>query len=163
VVGEDLLPSDLGKPLLLPLLFWLADRGVRVYHGSVASWKGQGVLFVGGENAGKTTALLACLRAGWDFVCDDLFVIGNDMRVEGLYSSVWLAPGHAERHFAELSLQSHPLDPKGVGFAASVGAVPIVAAVHVSRVEGATRVVGTSRGEVLRALVPSSFGLIPGL
>lgn len=167
----QLLPSERGKPLLLPLLTWLADRNLRVYHASAVAWKGRGVLLVGGENSGKTSVQLACLRAGWDFVADDLVVVRQG-QIEPIYSSLWLASEHAARHFPELlpQLCVHPLDPKGFLAVRDIPAsarscVTIEAAIwpQFSDSLAPARLFPASHGDLLRALIPSSFSLVPGI
>lgn len=166
-----LLPSERGKPLLLPLLTWLADRNLRVYHASAVAWMGRGVLLVGGENSGKTTVQLACLRAGWDFVADDLVVVRQG-QIEPIYNSLWLARKHAARHFPELlpQLSVHPLDPKGFLRVRDIpaptrGRVTIEAAIWTQFDDSMApaRLLPASQGDLLKALIPSSFSLVPGI
>ena len=45
--------------------------GFRLIHASAIGQAGQTVLFAGSSGAGKTTAMLACVRAGLEFYCDD--------------------------------------------------------------------------------------------
>lgn len=166
-----LLPTDMGKPLLLPLLRWLADRKVRVFHATVMARQGKGVLLVGAENAGKSTALLSCLQAGWEFVADDLVVFREEGWVEGLYPSTWLTREHAEKHFPQLAgrLHSSPLDPKSLLWIADIpaprlGRVPVAAALLVNRVEEPVSCLAPCRRDaLLQAILPGSFLWEPAL
>ena len=167
---DQLLPCDLGKPFLLPVLTWLTDRDVRVYHAAVVAWEGRGVLLVGVENSGKSTVLLSCLLAGWEFVADDLVVI-QDGQVAPVYACTWMAPDHARHQFPSLwpRLRQHPLDPKGLLWiddipAARRARARVVAAILVAPTDHHhTTLTVCSRGTLLRALIPGSFSLIPGI
>lgn len=92
--------QDRGKPLHLPLLLWHADRGVPIIHAALVASRGQGVLLVGRGGRGKTTAALACLLGGLDFLGDDYVGLqrtGAGLFVgHSLYDSAWLtADGEA--------------------------------------------------------------------
>jgi hypothetical protein len=101
--SERLSVQDRGKPLYFPLLLWLADRGIPVIHAALVAHEGQGILLVGKGGTGKTTAALACLLGGLDFLGDDYVGLeeaqDNLFVGHSLYSSVWLtADGESRVH-----------------------------------------------------------------
>jgi hypothetical protein len=61
-----------GRPLHWPLTVWHSDRNVPVIHAAMVSRCGRGVLLAGAGGAGKSTAALACLSSGLDYLSDDL-------------------------------------------------------------------------------------------
>ena len=98
--ADGLSIQERGKPLHFPLLLWHADRGIPIAHAALVSREEQGILLVGQGGSGKTTAALACLGGGLDFVADDY--VGLERTEEGLfvghglYDSSWLtADGEA--------------------------------------------------------------------
>lgn len=109
--GARLAVQHRGKPLHFPVLLWLADRRIPVVHAALASHRGQGALFVGKGGTGKTTAALACLFGGLDFLGDDYIGLqwaGNDLFVgHSLYDSVWLTADGAAR-FPHLARYAEP-------------------------------------------------------
>ena len=66
------------RPIETPLLFWLRDRGVPLVHAGLVSRDEDGVLLLGRSGAGKSTAALACVRAGFDFLGDDKAGLSRD-------------------------------------------------------------------------------------
>jgi len=98
--ADGLSIQDRGKPLHFPLLLWHADRGIPIAHAALVSREEQGILLVGKGGSGKTTAALACLVGGLDFLADDY--VGLERTEDGLfvghglYDSSWLtADGEA--------------------------------------------------------------------
>jgi len=66
----------LALPLLGPILaLLLYKRGYIVLHGSAVSLDGQGVMFLGDKEAGKSTTAAAMLAAGCELVSDDVVAI----------------------------------------------------------------------------------------
>lgn len=59
------------KPLQLVLSVFFADRGIDLVHAGVVSLRGNGVLFAGVGGSGKSTASIAALLDGFDFLGDD--------------------------------------------------------------------------------------------
>lgn len=67
--------TDILDPLLWLQL--LDHHSMLVHAGGVKSPKGDGVLIIGASRAGKTaTVLELAINSGWDFVGDDLVVVG---------------------------------------------------------------------------------------
>ncbi len=91
---DDLSLYDRGKPLHFPLLLWHSDHGTEVIHAALVSRNGQGVLFAGKGGAGKSTAALACLDAGFDYLGDDYIGLESceygTFAGHSLYSATWL-------------------------------------------------------------------------
>ncbi|HUF11281.1 MAG TPA: hypothetical protein VMO47_18310 [Rhodothermales bacterium] len=90
--------NERAKPLLFPLLLWHGDRDAEVIHAGLVERDGQGVLFGGREGAGKSTAALACLEAGFSYLGDDyigLRTADHGFLGYSLYNSAWLEPTHA--------------------------------------------------------------------
>jgi hypothetical protein len=76
VVGcvEDaaaLSPPARGRLVEPLLLVWLRDRSVQLVHAGLVARGRQGLLLLGGSGAGKSTAAIACARAGFAFLGDD--------------------------------------------------------------------------------------------
>jgi hypothetical protein len=59
------------KPLPLLLPIWYYDRDIHVVHAGLVALGGQGVLIGGSSGSGKTTAALAALLGGFDYLGDD--------------------------------------------------------------------------------------------
>ena len=114
VSGTTLLSNhELGRPLEPLLLVWLRDRGVQLVHASLVSCEGDGVLFLGRSGIGKSTAAVAGLLGGLDFVGDDkvgLLGSGGDFSGHSLGCGAFLDAGQLER-FPELA--SHAVSPRG--------------------------------------------------
>lgn len=53
-------------------------RGVSCLHGSLVSWKGRGLVFLGPRGAGKSTTALALVQRGAVLVSDDLVPLVED-------------------------------------------------------------------------------------
>ena len=66
------LPAAFFSGLLFTTLYQaLRPHGFFLLHAAALSWQGQGVLITGPSGAGKTTTMLQCVRAGFQFVSDD--------------------------------------------------------------------------------------------
>lgn len=76
-LGEDEdLPYHLVTSPLLPILSWfLAARGRSVLHAAAVATSAGAVLLAGRSGTGKSTAALACLAGGLDFLGDDMCVV----------------------------------------------------------------------------------------
>jgi hypothetical protein len=105
------------RPVETPLLFWLRDRGVPLVHAGLVSRDEEGVLLLGRSGAGKSTAALACVGAGFDFLGDDKTALLRD--ADGAYvgwsltSAAQLEPHQLDR-FPTLAPHAVPdPDPEG--------------------------------------------------
>jgi len=100
-----------GRPLVRLLALWLERSGLQMIHAGMASWRGQGVFFVGPGGSGKSTAALCCVRGGLDFIGEDYVALGEaaDGHFTGysLYNSLWIAPDHLFR-FGDLAALAAP-------------------------------------------------------
>jgi len=92
---------DRWKPLSRPFLEWYNDEGVQIVHAGLVAQEGQGVLFVGKSGSGKSTAALACLCDGFEFLGEDYVglqqVDGGSFVGHSLYNSVFLKSDHLTR------------------------------------------------------------------
>jgi len=163
------------KPLARLLLEWYSNQQMQVVHAGLVARNGQGILFAGKSGAGKSTAALACLCGGFNYLGEDY--IGLQSCSDGsflghsLYNSVFLETNHLTR-FRELM----PFAIKGrVPFEEK--SVIILSRVFPERLERAVpikvlilpRVVDTqcpefrpaSKRDTLLALGPSSLLQIP--
>ena len=176
VTSRDQLSVDeRGKPLHFPLLLWHSDQDTEVIHAGLVAKDGHGVLFAGKENTGKTTAALACLGAGFDYLGDDY--IGLQTLADGsfvgysLYNSTWLMADHLARfpHLIPYAIHGeHPGQGKSLVhlpqvFPCQLAQSTRIRAVVLPRmVDGSgTRIRTASKGEALLALAPSSIILLP--
>ncbi|MCA1554990.1 MAG: serine kinase, partial [Chloroflexi bacterium] len=90
---------------LLPLLnWWLSAEQQQVVHAAAVGRDGAGVLLVGPNHSGKSTAALACLTAGFEFAGDDHVLLGMKTQLSAhcLYSSAKLKPSQVQT-FPDLS------------------------------------------------------------
>jgi hypothetical protein len=76
----------LSRPLFtLPLLELAKRRGLYAVHAGALARDGNGLLLAGTSGAGKSTLTIALLRAGFDFLGDDLlFLARGDGELRGL-------------------------------------------------------------------------------
>jgi len=84
-------PWALSRPVLPIIHAFTADTPWTALHGAAVGRQGRFLLLVGKGKAGKTTAALACARAGWDYAGDD-YVFAHTLsgRIEPLYCSARL-------------------------------------------------------------------------
>lgn len=96
---------DRGRPLHPQILLWNQDRGAPPLHAGLVARSGRGALLVGQGGSGKTTASLACMLHGFDFLGDDYISLrkGDDAPFvgHGVYGSTHVDPAHLTR-FPEL-------------------------------------------------------------
>lgn len=172
--GDQLTIYERGKPLDRPLLEWHNDQHIQVIHAGLVSRHHQGVLFAGKSGSGKSTAALACLFAGFDFLSEDF--VGLESLPDGsflghsIYNSVFLKNDqlrrfpslgpyvmkgmpHEEKSFVILS----QILPERLGRAAPIRALVLPRVVDIRE----PRLRPASKGEALLALGPSSFLQIP--
>jgi len=104
VLDDPALLDDLLLTAVAPLL---RRRGFFPLHAFAAARRGQGVLLVGKSGSGKTTAGLALVRAGWQFLSDDgpfLCRSGTGIQILG-----WHAPVNAAWTTALLFPELQPI------------------------------------------------------
>jgi len=167
--------DERGKPLYFPLLLWHSDRDVQVIHAGLVARSGQGVLLAGRGGSGKTTAALACLIGGFDYLADDyvgLRSVGHHSFVGySLYNSTWLL-GNDLARFPQLAPQVIPREHSGRQkvlvllsqvFPEQVVRDAEICVVALPRVVDSveSRIRSTSKRDALLALAPSSTIQIP--
>jgi hypothetical protein len=164
-----------GKPLHFPLLLWHSDRDAEVIHAGLVSKNGKGVLFAGKGGVGKSTAALACIQAGFDYlgddyigleVCEDRLFVGHS-----LYSATWLMAEHFARFPRLMRYAIYPQRPdqeKSLAFLSQAfprqlaDCAPIRALVLPRiKADASVQIRSASKGEALFALAPSSILLRP--
>jgi hypothetical protein len=165
---------DRWKPLSRPLLEWYNDEGIQIVHAGLVSQDGQGVLFVGKSGSGKSTASLACLCDGFEFLGEDYVglqqVDGGSFIGHSLYNSVFLKSDHLNR-FPMLSLhvvKALPYDEKSAVILSQVFPERLskcsrVRAIVLPRIADAleTTLSTASKGEALRIFATSSLLKFP--
>jgi hypothetical protein len=79
------------RPALSLIQAFAVDTPWTALHGGAVGRGGRFALLAGKGRSGKTTAALACARAGWDYAGDDyVFVESGSLRVAPLYCSARL-------------------------------------------------------------------------
>ncbi|MDF1512317.1 MAG: hypothetical protein P1S60_00765 [Anaerolineae bacterium] len=76
-------------PCQFILHWWLREKGLLMIHSAAVGTPDGAALLVGRSGAGKSTAALACLHAGMQYLSDDRCVLGLEPspRVYALYNS----------------------------------------------------------------------------
>ncbi len=89
---HDAVPEwELSRPACLLIHALTTGTPYVIAHGGAVSRNGHCLLLAGKGRAGKTTAALACARAGWDYAGDDYFFADTRTgQVEPLYVSARL-------------------------------------------------------------------------
>ena len=174
--AEALVSGDLrGQPANRSIAAWLGSPTVQLVHGAAVAVDGHGVLIVGVSGRGKTTTALACARAGFSYLGDDMCVIetgsvdrGVPARVHGIYATAklnsdsrerldahdWLPLGTTSRGKAAVAL------PPGIRFGRSAELVAVLGV----RADG--RAIGPPRRVTTRAamgMLAATRLLQPGL
>ena len=92
------------QPAHHALAAWLSGRTVQMVHAGAVARDGRGVLFVGVGGRGKTTTALACARAGFQYLGDDLCAVeagdsGQSVppRIHGVYATAKLTADSQQR------------------------------------------------------------------
>jgi hypothetical protein len=90
--GADQAPNwELSRPGLPVFQALSVDTTWTPMHGGAVGRDGHFLLLIGRGRSGKTTAALACARAGWDYAGDDYVIADTKSgRVEPLYTSARL-------------------------------------------------------------------------
>ncbi|WP_315831169.1 hypothetical protein [Bradyrhizobium prioriisuperbiae] len=101
----ETMPSWLLSRPILPLLHAYASQTEWCpVHASAVGRNGEFLLMIGPGGAGKSTAALSCVAAGWQYAGDDFVLINPTQRlVKPLYASGRLRVGGPERLAASLS------------------------------------------------------------
>ncbi|NLE46182.1 MAG: hypothetical protein GX620_15795 [Chloroflexi bacterium] len=100
-------------PLKVLLHWWLRERGLPMIHAGAVGADDGGVLLVGQTGSGKSTAALACLDAGMQYVSDDRCLLSLSPHPEALciYNSAKLHQDHMHRFPRLLPHVSNPDEP----------------------------------------------------
>ena len=77
-----------GQPANRSIAAWLGSPTVQLVHGAAVSWDGYGVLIVGVSGRGKSTTALACARAGFSYLGDDMCVVETGSVARGIPAQV---------------------------------------------------------------------------
>lgn len=102
---EALASGDLrGQPVNRSIAGWLGSHTVQLVHGAAVAVDGRGVLIVGVSGRGKSTTALACARAGFVYLGDDMCVVetgsvdrGIPARIHGVFATAKLNSDSRER------------------------------------------------------------------
>ncbi len=91
------LPAAFFSGLLFTLLYQaLRPHGFFLLHAAALSWRGQGILITGPSGAGKTTTMLQCVRAGFQFLTDDTALLtrapGSDIAAVAALNTMHVTP-----------------------------------------------------------------------
>lgn len=172
--SDQIFIYERAKPLSRLLLEWYNDRHIQVVHAALVSKNGHGVLFIGKSGMGKSTASLACLCNGFQYLGEDF--IGLQKMGDGtfvghsLYNSVFLETGHLAR-FPEMAphvIKAKPHEKKSVAILSHIfprrlkRSVQIRAVVLPQVIDAPkSRVRQASKGQALLILGPSSLIEIP--
>lgn len=163
---EALASGDLrSQPANQAIAAWIGSPTVQLVHAGAVALDGRGVLLVGVGGRGKSTTALACARAGFSFLGDDLCIVevgspdpSAPPRLHGIYATAklnrdsrtrleagdWLTLGVTRQGKDAVSL------PSGIRFDRVVPLVAVVAVRPGGAPGGTARRV--SRGEAIRLL-----------
>jgi hypothetical protein len=164
--------AERAAPLLRPLRWWLAARGVEVVHAAAVAAEGRALLIAGRGGAGKSTLAVAALAAGFELLGEDYVAVdcAAGPRVHALFAAAKLDAGSLAR-LPELDLPPvAPGEPGGkvlvdLGerFASRLPATRPLAAIVLPRLSGGDRAPRrVSSAAALRALAPSTLFQLPG-
>ncbi len=119
--GRRLSLHQRAKPLQTLFAVRAHDHGLQAVHAAAVGRDGDGVLIPGNSGSGKTTAALACLDAGYEYLGDDWAGVESrpdgGFTAHGLYGSALLEPAHAQRfpHLAPRAIPPQdPSEPKAL-------------------------------------------------
>jgi len=173
-VAADEIPSwEIGRPFLLAIKGLSLATAWTPVHAAAVARGDKGVLMAGLGGAGKTSAALACVDAGWRYVGDDFVMLtGRPLRASSLYSSarirsdMFVRLPNAMAALREYSVDTGELKAevdvgrlKGV----RIGDAEIAAIVLPQRAGSARPIVKpVGLGSALRALAATTFAILPG-
>lgn len=164
--------AERAAPLLRPLRWSLATRGIEVVHAAAVAAEGRALLIAGRGGAGKSTLAVAALAAGLELLGEDYVAVdaAAGPRVHALFASAKLDAGSLAR-LPWLDLPpSAPREPGGKVLvdlvargAQRLPASRPLAAIVLPRLTGADRAPRRiSPAVALRALAPSTLFQLPG-
>ena len=168
-------PYERAAPLKSLLHWWLHDRGLHMAHSGAVGADGGAVLLVGKTGAGKSSAALACLNAGLNYLADDHCLVKQDPNpcVYSLYNSAKLEEHHLQRFPDLLPLVSNPeeVGPEKAlvwihqHFRSRMAVKRPLRAILLCRITGRphTELQGVSPMQILRDLIPSTMVYLPGM
>ena len=90
---------ETGAPLRVIFQWWLGRRRCQLAHAAAVGLGTGAVLLAGKGGSGKSTAALACLLAGLDYLGDDYVLLSDEPEpyVHGLYSTAKLNADNVSR------------------------------------------------------------------
>jgi hypothetical protein len=155
-------------PWVLALVWLLRERGRYALHASAVARDGRGLLIAGDSGSGKSTTALSLIAAGWDWLADDVVLLGPGAPawLYGVARGFAFHPAVGERlqglsgeaagdkHFADVAGTSAGRWTERCSPAAVL--LPRVTGGAVSRLEP------LSSAEALMALLPASGGIVAG-
>jgi hypothetical protein len=171
--ADEIPPWERGAPLRAILHAWWRDRGGLLLHAGAVAEEGGGALLIGKGGSGKSTAALACLRAGMEYLSDDycLLIQGPRVTVNSLYCSAKLHADDMSR-FPNLVPIISNADELGTekaiyflrrGPECRIETSADLRAILMPRVTGLkeTRLTPASPIEAIKALAPSAIFQLP--
>jgi hypothetical protein len=101
--AADLPFWEIASPFRIPLHWWAQSWGGQLAHAAAVGVDGRGVLLVGRGGSGKSTAALACLRQGLDFLGDDHILLTADPvpAAHSVYSSAKMQATSLAKYFPD--------------------------------------------------------------
>ena len=168
--GSHLSTGDCSKPYVLMLSIWYHDRGVQLLHAGLVAHERGGLLLPGASGTGKSTAALAAVTQGLDFLGDDFVglerVDGGAFRGHSIFSTVCLTRQTLAR-FAEVRPHavedSFEVEDKPIVYVSELyparirDTVPIRAVVLLSKGHARTEITPARRADALRAFAASTL------
>jgi hypothetical protein len=165
---------EIASPLRIIFHWWARSLGGNVAHAAAVGKDGRGLLLVGKSGSGKSTASLACLYHGMEFVGDDYVLLLRDPspRAYSLYSTAKMhthflrevLPDWSEMAAVEIGPESksvfflHERLPESLRRSLEIRAIVIPQVNHAEEARLSRR----PAAEGLLALAPSTIFQLPG-